>query len=162
MSVNLEKLLALHAECERRGIKYGLGAKAPAMAATPAQIARIDCSGYVRWLLWQASGGALKLPDGSQNQRDWCEKNLREVGSYRDAAQYMTGKRLFIAFIRPGYNGCGPVGHVWLLLDGDPGMGVTAETVESYGGHGPGSRPWNARTLMREVYSVFELPVSEK
>ncbi len=155
--VNLQELLKIHAQAERQGIRYGLGSKAPSLSSPVHTIPAIDCSGYVRWLLFQASGGTLKLPDGSQNQRAWAEQNLREIGSYRNAAAYMTGTRLFIAFIRPHHNGCGAVGHVWLLLDGDNGAGVAAETVESCGGRGVCSRPWNTGTLLREVYSVFEL-----
>lgn len=156
--VNLAELKKIHAQAERHGIGYGLGAKAPALSSSAESIDRIDCSGYVRWLLFQASNGTLKIPDGSQNQRAWAEQNLRQVDKYADAARYMTGTRLFIAFIKPFTNGCGKVGHVWLLADGDPGAGVDAETIESCSARGVCSRRWNTGTLMREVYSVFEVP----
>lgn len=158
--IDLKKLEQLHAQCERRGIGYGLGAKVAHLSDTPDKFQRVDCSGYVRWILFQATDGALVLPDGSQNQREWAEANLHEV-RYADAAAYMTGKRLFICFIRPSHNGCGEVGHVWLLRDGDEGIGVHAETVESHGGHGPNSRAWNTGVLLREAYSCFELETAE-
>jgi hypothetical protein len=150
------------AQLERQGVSYGLGAKAPAgfFHAAPdvslANLKHIDCSGYVRLAIYRATGGKLTLPDGSQNQRAWAEKNLREV-PYQDAARYMTGKRLFICFIKPHANGCGDVGHVWLLLDGSDNDG-RAETFESHGGAGIDSRAWNTRVLLREVYSCFEVP----
>ncbi len=158
--IDLSVIEKLHAQCERRGVGYGLGAKADHLSDGPDKFSHIDCSGYIRVLLFHATNGALVIPDGSQNQREWAEKNLNQVGRYVDAASYMTGNRLFICFIKPHANGCGAVGHVWLLRDADTGIGVRAETVESHGGHGPNSRAWNTGVLIREVYSVFELPTA--
>lgn len=171
-AVNLLKLETLFAQLERNGVDYGLGAKAPSLDSEPAKIKKIDCSGFVRYALYKATkepndkDGVLTLPDGSQNQRAWCEQKtaegeLNRVANYADAAKYMTGKRLFICFIRPGFNGCGPVGHVWLLAqynDGD--NGTLAGTLESHGGVGIHSRAWNTRTLVNEFYSAYELPTS--
>lgn len=155
--VDLDILERDFAQLERQGVRYRLGGKAPSLSCDPPKIKSIDCSGYVRWALARATGGALKIPDGSQMQREWAEKNLREV-KYREAARYMTEKRLFIAFIRPGHNGCGAVGHVWLLSHYDDGDNDTfVGTLESHGGVGINSRPWWQRTLLREVYSCFEL-----
>lgn len=157
--VSLAKLHQYHAQVIRAGCSYGLGAKAP-LHAVAGSFHRIDCSGYARVLLFNATNGELSLPDGSQNQRAWAEKNLREV-KYTDAAKHMTGKRLFVAFIKPFQNGCGSVGHIWLLADGDPGVGVEPETIESHGGVGPNSRRWNTGVLVREVFSCFELETVE-
>lgn len=157
--VSLARLHTYHTQVIRAGCNYGLGAKAP-LHAPAGSFHRIDCSGYSRVLLFNATGGELVIPDGSQNQRAWAEDNLREV-KYADAAKYMTGKRLFIAFIKPFEHGCGPVGHIWLLCDGDPGPGVESETIESCGGIGPASRRWNTGVLTREVYSCWELPTVE-
>lgn len=162
-AINLEKLESIFAQLERRGVQYGLGAKAPKLTCPPSAIKKIDCSGAVRYLLFQATDGALVLPDGSQNQRAWCEAKAREGDlrkvNYEDAANYITDTRLFIAFIKPFVNGCGEVGHVWLLTNYDNAPG--ADTLESYGGVGIGSRPWNSRTLRREVFSCYELPVAK-
>lgn len=162
--VDLPKLIDFYAECERVGIGYGLGAKAPKMSFPPDRIEKIDCSGFVRWALFHATGGALLLPDGSQNQREWCEwkernGHMRKTSSYENAARYMTDSRLFICFIKPGVNGCGNVGHVWLLCNADNENG--ADTIESCGGRGVTSRRWDTLVLRRQVYSVFELPTRD-
>lgn len=160
------------AQLERLGSPYNYGGKAPTSwkgtpiklkDVTPQMIVSrggVDCSGYVRWALGRATGGNMIIPDGSQIQREWAEKHLRKV-KYSDAARYMTDSRLFIAFIKPFTNGCGSVGHVWLLAQYDDGNnGTKAGTLESHGGGGCVSRPWNYRTLIREVYSCFELPAT--
>lgn len=158
--VDLDILEQDFAQLERNGVSYGYGKKAPSIMCDPDKIKSIDCSGYVRWALARATGGNMKIPDGSQMQRAWAEANLREV-KYVNAARYMTDSRLFIAFIKPFTNGCGKVGHVWLLAqynDGD--NGTATGTLESHGGAGINSRNWNSRTLIREVYSCFELPAT--
>src|SRR4051812_1536811 len=118
--IDLSQLFQDLAQLERNGTNYGLGAKAPSLDCEPSKIHAVDCSGYVRWALARATGGALCIPDGSQNQRAWAEANLHQV-KYADAARYMTDKRLFIAFIKPFANGCGSVGHVFLLAQYDDG-----------------------------------------
>jgi hypothetical protein len=146
------------AQLERHGVRYQLGAKAPLMA-TPGSFSHIDCSGYFRWALYRATKGALKVPDGSQRQREWAEENLRQV-RYSDAAKHMTERRFFAAFIKPFTNGCGRTGHVWLLSAFNDGNNSTfAGTLESHGGAGINSRNWNYPTLLREVYSCFEIPI---
>lgn len=177
--INLSKLRSDFAQLERLGIPYGYGAKAEGsknpntgekynsrsnghLSTDPSTLDHLDCSGFIRYILYRASGGALVLPDGSQNQRGWCEGQanggeMHSVARYQDANTYMTPNRLFIAFIKPHTNGCGPIGHVWLLSQLDDQ--APADTLESYGSHGVGSRPWNASVLRSEVYSVFELPV---
>lgn len=157
--VNLVTLLALHRAMIAQGIEYGLGAKAPSLDCHPEDIHTIDCSGDVRYLLDHATNGALVLPDGSQNMRDWCERLaalglLHEVKNYSDLGKYTTSKRLFICFIKPNENGAGDVGHVWLvmLIDG------RVKTIESHGGKGCDSRLYNVPVLNREEYSAYELP----
>ncbi len=138
-----------------QGVPYGYGDKAPSLHCDTSEINTIDCSGEVRYLLAKASMGKLIIPDGSVTQREWCEWNLVEK-NYRDLA--MADKsRLFIAFITPGINGCGKVGHVWLVGKFDDDW--APDTMESYSGHGVGSRNWNHRTLWRMVHKCFELPV---
>jgi hypothetical protein len=175
-AVDLNILERDFAQLERQGVAYGLGAKAEGYVyegirwnpnstgqlSTPMNtIKHLDCSGFVRYALYRATETKLVIPDGSQNQREWCEKQaadklLHKVSKYENTNKYLTKERLFIAFIKPWTNGCGTIGHVWLIGQFD--KDISAETMESYGGHGVGSRPWNARTLLREVYSVYELP----
>ncbi len=154
--ISLALVWARFDSLQRRGVPYGYGAKAPGLSCLPSAISTIDCSGAFRYLMYQGSKGQLITPDGSQMQREWAEKNLREV-PYGNAARYMTNRRLFVAFIKPFRNGCGNVGHVWLLAQ----RGGVAATIESHGGGGIDSRRWNYPVLAREVYSCFELPTVE-
>lgn len=174
--INLALALSVFRRLLAQGVPYGYGAKAEGgqdprdghrwnrssngHLDTPIQtIENIDCSGGVRYIVYKATNGQLVLPDGSQDQREQCEQwaqaGLIHKVSYRDAARYMTRKRLFLCFIKPGENGCGSVGHVWLLVQNEDGYAVT---LESHGGGGIDSRPWDSHTLLHEVYSCYELP----
>lgn len=155
--INLALLETVFDRLQIRGVSYGLGAKAPSLDCDTSEIDRIDCSGWSRYGIAKATNQKLIIPDGSQNQREWCENSgLHRLGKYADVT-YATPRRLFICFIKPDTNGCGPVGHVWFVsqLDGDS----VPDTMESHGGVGINSRPWNTRVLKREAYSAFELPV---
>jgi hypothetical protein len=176
--IQLAKLKSTFAQLERQGVQYGLGAKAEGYTIegkhwnprsnghlnTPVNtLDNIDCSGFVRYILFHATDEALVIPDGSQVQREWFEKaaargETHKLTNYADANTYISDSRLFIGFIKPNTNGCGPVGHVWLIGQFDED--VAAETLESYGGHGVASRTWNALPLRTEVYSVYSLPTA--
>lgn len=156
--VDLSTLLDLHSRCELRGIRYGLGSKAKSLTQDSHTISRIDCSGYVRYLIAKATNQKLILPDGSWNQRDWCENNgLHRLQKYSDVV-YGDKSRLFIAFITPHINGAGSIGHVWLVarVDGDN----VPDTIESHGGKGVDTRAWNHLTLRRQCAACFELPTA--
>lgn len=151
-----------------QGITYGLGAKADikdhwnprskGTLDTPVEdIDHIDCSGFIRYLIYHCSDTHYKLPDGSQNQLQWCiDNNLHEVKNYSDVNTYLTDKRLFIGFIKPYTRGAGKIGHVFLISQVD--KDAAADTMESFGSHGVGSRSWNYRTLYNQVHKVFEIP----
>ncbi len=131
-------------------VEYHWGGKAPDLAADSHTIEGIDCSGFVQFALARATGGKLVLPQGSWQQREWCEAHqLYKLAQYTDVrfAERDPG-RLFIAFITP--RGKTP-GHVWLVRAG--------LTMESFGGRGVGARPWNAQTLKSRACACFELPV---
>ena len=157
--VNLQKLNSIFDKQVLQGIKYRLGGKAPSLNSSPPALeSGIDCSGIVRLLLFQSTDGALKIPDGSWNQKDWCQENLEKVPYSRALSPEQN--ELFIAFITPRVNGAGKIGHVWLIAqrDGDK-MG---ETMESYGGHGIGSRNANTGVLTRLVSACYRIPTVEK
>ncbi len=153
-AVSLNALASIFDRQVLHGIPYGFGAKAKTLSMLPEKIQAIDCSGEVRYLLAQGSKQNLIIPDGSVTQREWCEDRLRQV-DYLDLPM-ADPSRLFIAFITPFINGCGRVGHVWLVGKFDSDW--SPDTLESYGGRGVGSRNWNNRTLMRMVHKCFELP----
>lgn len=154
--VNLSKLVDLHGRCELKGVRYGLGSKARSLTQDSHTLTRIDCSGYVRYLLAKATDQKLIIPDGSWIQRDWCEsKGLHRLKKYSDV-RYADHSRLFIAFITPNTNGAGRIGHVWLVvkLDDDE----VPDTIESHGGVGVNTRRWDQLTLRRQCSACFELP----
>lgn len=142
IEIDKQRLLAKESECRELGVPYKFGAKA-AMTATPADLKKgIDCSGYVQWLVHQASGKLM--PSGSVLQRSWCRKmGFKSYGKLGYLANcLLKDHRLRIAFF------AGSPGHVWLVLDG--------QTIESYGGHGPGRRSAIAAPLMK-VQECFVL-----
>jgi hypothetical protein len=144
--VDLRKLEAVHTSLA--GVSYKLGAKPGSLTYLPTAIHYLDCSGAVRYLLYNATSGQLVIPDGSWYQREWCEDHLIQIpyGTVANAGR----ERLFIAFITAGVNGSGETGHVWLVHNG--------KTLESYGGHGIGRRNWDYRVLREQVHKCFELP----
>ncbi|MEN6581695.1 MAG: hypothetical protein ABFD54_04540 [Armatimonadota bacterium] len=125
-------------------VEYDLNAK-PRLGSLPGtSFTTSDCSGFVRWILYAASGGKIKLKTGSWYQQQWCrEQGFKEV-KYSDVAG-LHDSRLRIAFI----NGANGAGHVWLIING--------QTIECYGGHGAGRRPWNTSVLLRKVDACFVL-----
>lgn len=143
MTLNPETLRAIHRECSGR-VKYKLGAKV-AIGAIVAAIKQVDCSGYVRWLADKAGFNRL-LPDGSQVQLEWCRANLRKLEKYSDV-QYAKDdpNRVFIAFLSPKPGSQWPR-HVWLVHMG--------KTMESYGGHGVGSRDWSHFKNCKECFEL--------
>jgi hypothetical protein len=132
-------------------ISYRLGAK-PKFELTPDQIPDSDCSGWVRYLLYHGTGHTLTLPEGSVDQREWCEAaGLHRAASYELAAQVGGANRLFICFIVPESTAEG-IGHVFLLSDG--------ETIECHFGRGVDSRSWITPILKNLTSVVYELPLS--
>ena len=130
IDVDRERLLEAHRRCVQARVTYGLGAKAPSLNASPGTgFRRIDCSGYVRWLIWQA--GHKVIVDGSVQQHDFVrasgfKASTVDAGSNDDDV-------IRIAFLSPLMGG--GVGHVALIYRG--------LTVESHGGQGPNRRRWS-------------------
>lgn len=114
--------------CVALGIGYGLGSKAHDLADPAPDYSRIDCSGWVRAAICVATFGQTVLPDGSVNQHDWCDRVGLKKSSR--AALLLLDGRLRICFIVPTLEHS--VGHVFLCRN--------LKTMESWGGHGPGSR----------------------
>lgn len=148
--IDLDLLKELFRKTRGR-VQYRLGMKCK-LTADSQDLVQIDCSGYVRWILFRASGGTLKLPDGSQQQLAWARKNLKPVG-YKDVAAYCQKdpSRLFIAFLSPKPGASWPR-HVWLLRS----QGGQMATIESHGSGGVNTRPWNVRALVgcKECFEI--------
>ena len=131
-------------------VSYGYGSKVP-LDAEPSQIKKIDCSGFSRWLIYQATDGLVTMVEGSDEQHAWCKKQKLTKQNYFQTAALSDGQ-LRIAFIPRVYGEGGKVakaGHVWLVLDG--------QTIESHGGKGPSRRAWNHSSLTARVGACFVL-----
>jgi cell wall-associated NlpC family hydrolase len=146
-------LLKLLFDKTRGRVKYRLGAKISPLAQS-SELMRIDCSGFVRWILARATEQVLLLPDGSQNQLAWCRANLRKLAKYSDVGRQDVRRdesRLFIAFLSPKPGNDWPR-HVALLRSNGRNM-VTMESCSSLG---VGSRPWN-HPVFNGVKECFEV-----
>ena len=142
-----ERLSRYLGTCMAKGVGYELGAKADDLLAVPPDYHNIDCSGWVRAAVAVATDGKVILPDGSVVQNDWCAAQGLKRSQY--AACRLGDGLTRIAFIRA--NHFHPIGHVYLTRNG--------RTLESWGGHGPGSRPVTTHVLSAETTDVYVLAV---
>ena len=144
--ISKSKLLALHANCCKStlahptGIAYGLGDKANPLSIDSALISSLDCSGYVRYGAYKASGAVFAMPDGSATQHEWCSKVGLPLVSYHDAGT-VESTNLYLCFLTPQKQPDG-IGHVWFLM-WDPEQGE-GQTYECHGGCGVDTRNWDA------------------
>ena len=140
-----ERLRRYLATCYACGVGYALGAKAGDLMSVPPDYHNIDCSGWARAAIAVATDGRTILPDGSVCQNDWCAAQGLKRSDYR-SSRLMDGLTR-IAFIRASY--LHTVGHVYLVQNG--------RTLESWGGHGPGSRPIGVHVLSEETTDTYVL-----
>ncbi len=154
--VNIHTLVALHKVlCGK--VSYRFGAKAPSLKMKLSELREIDCSGFFRLALYWCTTPATTVPDGSANQRQWCERmGFKKLKHYSDV-QYAThdGSRIFACFIGPLVVAGVTLkaGHVWLVHQG--------KTIESRGARvGVSSRHWNQSVFRLRRAVAFELPTS--
>lgn len=158
LPVNFKRLNAYLAQCLAEHIGYGLGAKADGngrkLTFYPPAYSAIDCSGWVRAALAFATitgdrPGGIIIPDGSVIQHDWVINQHFKISSY--SALLLHDGALRIAFIAPNWQH--PIGHVYFVRNG--------RTMESYGGHGPGSRSPLVHVLHAFTTAVYVLTPPE-
>lgn len=132
VALDVDLLLLLAERTEREGNQYRLGGKAPTLDADSSVISRIgiDCSGYLRWLLYRATHGELVIPDGSWMQAEWADDAGLKRSSI-DAGEIIDGA-VRMAQMPPASGG--GIGHIALIHNG--------RTIESSGRRGPGRREW--------------------
>jgi hypothetical protein len=125
-------------------VSYKFGAK-PLLNKEPGDVKEADCSGFVRYLLYNVSDKRIKIPAGSWHQEEWCKNSKLERVEYSTAA--LSDGCLRIAFL-PKKNG--NPRHVWMILNG--------QTIESHGRTtGPNRRPWDLPKLKDNAHSCFKL-----
>jgi len=130
MRLSLSRLLAAH-RASVGHVAYSWGAK-PSGALLPGMLHRADCSGYVGWLLYRATGGQTDWT----GRGTWHLRRFLEAGGYKASSPALAGLedgalRVAVTVSVPGF----PVGHVALVYQG--------ETLEcAGGGRGVCSRPW--------------------
>lgn len=127
-------------------VSYGLGAKVQPHGAAPGTgFSKVDCSGFVRELIWRATTPHFEFKDGSVVQHEWVRTQGFQTSSVEDGKE--TDGLIRIVFLSPQASGEG-IGHVALILNG--------KTLESHGGTGPDSRPWTGAGWQART-SVFIL-----
>jgi hypothetical protein len=130
IAVDVAHLMEICDQMEAAGVQYLFGGKA-SLHAEISSIKAIDCSGFVRYAMYNASVLCLDITDGSINQEAWCKNyGLTEV-DYKKEGGLRDGK-LRIAFMHGE--------HVWFVLDG--------QTIESSRtGGGPKRLAWDRPKL---------------
>ncbi|MGO8672058.1 MAG: hypothetical protein ACLQVD_11910 [Capsulimonadaceae bacterium] len=115
----------------------------------------VDCSGFVRWLLYQSSHGKVLVPDGSWNIGAYLKGKAAEL-KYGPEDYETAGNEdgvLRIAGFDPTKS---HPGHIWCICNG--------LTMESHGknAHGDGvdRRPWDTPVLTDNVQ--WCLPIARK
>lgn len=137
--VNRRRLVNLTQACIDLGVRYHYGSKPawPILPPTSAHMfGRIDCSGFVGWLLANAMGFDGLWAKGSVEQHDWIAAQGFKASSISAGMEKDGAVR--IAFLPPGK--WRAVGHVVLILDG--------QTLESCGSRGVCRRNWGSEDWM--------------
>lgn len=151
--VNAHKILALVRTLMLRGFKYGFGSKIADLDAPPDKAKshngtlRVDCSGLVRYALWQQG---IKIPDGSWGEDKWAREHGFKVSTFEDAGN--EDDRLRAGYLPPS-KASDNIGHIFFLLNG--------KLIESHGSHGPNdSREWGAKSWHKlcRVYVLNPVP----
>ena len=148
-----EKLKALTQFWIDAGEGYGLGSKIDDLPSFKDPDHKVDCSGFVRWLIWHAVADtgnsvdkyiASTFPDGSWNQEQWVKSRSYKKSGF-DAGLLKDGA-VRIAFKD------GRIRHVVLIANG--------MTFESHGGKGPAMRRWGSKPWMKRC-TVYVLTPPE-
>lgn len=143
LPIKTDKLFEFLLANRAAGVGYGFGEKDPTPTKSlPIDYSAIDCSGFMRCLIYYATEGQVLLPDGSYLQRQWLKERF-ERGQFEDQDLRDSAVRICVFVKRES------VGHIWLVLNG--------YTMESCSGRGPTSRDWKEVTHFPPFVSVFKV-----
>jgi len=109
-------------------LPYKWGGKARPLSTPRPITGGLDCSGAVQWILYHASAGALTLPEGSTQQREFIAAQGFERVPYSLAANDNSGA-VYVCF---AWGVASTERHVWIVR--------MRASWESWGGHGTGVR----------------------
>lgn len=151
--VDLTRLHEFTMTAEADKIHYLYGGKDPNLGSGLIDFPQgIDCSGWDRTVKDYATHSIMKqlgYPDGSYQQAVWCINNKLKCHRIYSQQDYLNAVAkdgiLRTGFHFPNGRGGDSVGHVFNLLfdPEDPASATNGITSnESYGGHGPGERPY--------------------
>ena len=160
LPIDIGRLLLLMRWLEEADTQYLMGAKPDEpRGGTPfawppsfhdeagRSVNAVDCSGFGRYAIWFLTHGQVVIPDGTSAQFDWfhAQDFKEDVHDQYDAVGGLHDGhlRVNICTSEDGH----AYGHFWFTYGG--------LTDESWGGHGPGSRAFNAAVLERIVRKVF-------
>ena len=148
LALDTALLQNLHSRAIAEGNQYGFGSKVDITSdSSEVRGELVDCSGYVRWLLYRATSNKFDIKDGSWIQHDYV-KDLGFKVSSIESANLKDGA-LRIAFLAPGALGSGAAGHVALVLND--------RTMESHSGTGPDGREWDTSRRWMSLCRVYVL-----
>lgn len=152
-SIDQTRLLQIHESLDPINYSVGLNASGAAKgkAAFGTEVSKItglDCSGYIHYILREASKNKINVPHGSWNIDAWFEKSSCSDVDYKSNA----GKRdnvLRLGYFPKPADGSMSYGHIWLVLN--------AETLESHGSRGVNRRSWSTSVLKNNATNCYEI-----
>jgi hypothetical protein len=147
----LAKVSEITEYCHANGYYYLMGGKAKEITAAPLDAKGVDCSGFFRYVLWQATHAAFGegwlVCDGSFMQNDYFGELGFKKGSHADYLSSGGDKDSILRSCFCKSEDGHAYGHVWLDLNG--------KTYESCGGVGPSSRNWTTPVLERIIDDYY-------
>lgn len=139
LAIDRSRLLTGYQACVKRGVRYRLGAKPLAGDGT---FLRSDCSGFVGWLLYFATGGTVDLCGlGTYHQSEWFRQAALKVSTVEAGRLDDGAVRVAVMLASPSRGRF--VGHIAIIYQG--------VTLECYGGVGVGSRAWTGQGWQRHA-----------
>lgn len=93
-------------------IKYEFGGKVKTLLQSLPNVKKLDCSGFIRMLVFKTTPDHLEIPDGSWNQREWCKSMGFKETLYEHCLLH--DGRVRLCFLPTE---CNP-NHVWACWNG--------------------------------------------
>lgn len=153
-NLDYERLVQFKNDEYKKHVDYVFGGKDPTPGDGKVDFDGIDCSGDVRTILMYVTHGLLgDIPDGSFLEHEYlARKGFRAHPCHSANDVAITGLKdnlVRCAVHYPGGRNGDSTGHIALFVNG--------HSIESYGGHGPGERPWDHGWFLQHWDVVYTL-----